>query len=162
MLVTDVVMLLAVSDIFSIVSAPSSKFPFEHQLRSYHFPIIIPSPLPLSRVTLCYFCTPTASVGLSLLYVTIHSGFSVPCKVNKNSLSHIPLFEPFSHSVKKDFVTPFYSSHKSGDLLNVPQLRSHRVWVFGIRGPLCDNGALVLKDREVPQASSCPSKLQAW
>lgn len=128
------------SDIFSIVSAPSSKFPFEHQLRSYHFPIIIPSPLPLSRVTLCYFCTPTASVGSSLPYVTIHSGFFVPCKVNKNSLSHITLFEPFSHSVKKDFVIPFYSSQKSGDLLNVPQLRSHRVWVFGIRGPLCDNG----------------------
>lgn len=91
--------------------------------------MIISSPLPLSQVPLCYFCSLAVPIGSSLPYVTICSGFSIPCNRN-NSFSCVTVFEPFSHFVRNDFVIPLYSSERPGDLLSVSPLRSHRVWVF--------------------------------
>lgn len=95
------------------VCSLKSTSPFNHWLRSYLVPHHHLQSFALSQVPVCFLCSPTASPA------SVPPSFSSTLNINKDSFSHITLFEAFSTSVKKAFVISFCRSQKLGDLVSL-------------------------------------------
>lgn len=110
-----VVLQLRLRLLLHCVCSLKSTSPFNHWLRSYLVPHHHLQSFALSQVPVCFLCSPTASLPPA----SVPPSFSSTLNINKDSFSHITLFEAFSTSVKKAFVISFCRSQKLGDLVSL-------------------------------------------